>query len=363
MGFLNFKSISFAQVSITEGYIIINGGPNSGDYYYELKDNGGTNTTFSSFSISRNLLSSPSLTLKGGEVKTSSANGDYQNASNTLNLEYRIYRDGASAGAYTTLRLDNMTDTSWPTYQYDKTGQNVSLLSGLDSGTWRLDAQLAGNASWWNGSSQQYYNMSSAGFSTATVELFYGATAAGTQASAFTGTGYFNFNGSGQTYTLDKANTYTGQTQIDAGTVSIASTGSLSSSSVVYLGSGGNSSNAGLTLAGTTTFANTLTANQSAGSGTRTITKSDATSQTMSGAITLNNLTTFDVASGGSLTLSGVVGGTNSFTKSGLGTMTLSGSSANTFSVGTVTVSAGTLILNKSANTSAIAGRPVDIAS
>ncbi|NCY23015.1 hypothetical protein EBX31_13825, partial [bacterium] len=65
----------------------------------------------------------------------------------------------------------------------------------------------------------------------------------------------------------------------------------------------------------------------------------------MSGAITLNNLTTFDVASGGSLTLSGVVGGTNSFTKSGLGTMTLSGSSANTFSVGTVTVSAGTLIL------------------
>ena len=360
LGFLNFKCISFAQVSIYEGYIIINGGPNSGDYYYELKDNGGTNTTFSSFSISRNLLSSPSLTLKGGEVKTSSANGDYQNANNTLNLQYRIYRSGASAGAYTDLRLDNMTDTSWPTYQYDKTGQNISLLSGLDSGTWKIDAQLAGNASW---GSQNYYNMSSAGFSTATVDLFYGATANGTQASAFTGSGYFNFNGSGQTYTLNAANTYTGQTQIDAGTVDISGSGSLSSSSAVFIGSGVNGNNAQLTLSGSTaSFGNNITINISTGSGTRTLAQTGSTAQTLSGSFTMNRDVTINVTGSG-LTISGVMSGGSTFTKTGTGSLTLSGSSANTFSAGTVTVSAGTLILNKSANISAIAGRPVDIAS
>ncbi|NBS55256.1 hypothetical protein EBT23_06855 [bacterium] len=343
---------SRADITITDAFVILNNG--SGNTYYKATGSS-QNTSFNGLTVSINLLSSPSVTLAGGQTKTTASNGDYQNSSNYENLYYRFYDSSTTAGGYTTVTESFLaSQPAYPNYIWETTSANASLVSSSTaSGTYYLDAYFAGNGSNFT-TSQQFWTSSAntVGSSTspqrATYTLFYGATTTGTQASAFTGTGYFNFNGSGQTYTLNAANTYTGQTQIDA---------------VVYLGNGGNSSNAGLTLAGTTTFANTLTANQSAGSGTRTITKSDATSQTMSGAITLNNLTTFDVASGGSLTLSGVVGGTNSFTKSGLGTMTLSGSSANTFSVGTVTVSAGTLILNKSANTSAIAGRPVDIAS
>ena len=362
------SDLSRADVAIQESYVIINNG--SGNYYYEGKDNGGTNTPFSTINATVNLLASPTLTLNGGQTKTVASGGDYQNSSNYERLYYRFYNSTGTPGAYSTISESFLaSQPAYPNYTWETSNSNINLISGKDSGTYYLDVYWDGNGSWWNGSSQQYYTSAANAYGSsgspirAIYSLFYGATTTGTQPSAFTGTGYFNFNGSGQTYTLNAANTYTGQTQIDAGTVSITSTGSLSSSSMVYLGNGGNSSNAGLTLAGTTTFGNTLQVNQNNGSGTRTITKSDATSQTMSGTITLNQLTSFDVASGGTLTLSGVVGGTNSFTKIGSGTMILSGSSANTFNSGSVTVSAGTLVLNKSANTSAIAGRPVDIAS
>ena len=165
------------------------------------------------------------------------------------------------------------------------------------------------------------------------------------------------------TLTLNAVMNYTGNTEIDQGTVAIGSGGGLASGSAVFIGSGANNLDSTLSLAGTTTFANNLVVNPSTGSGTRTITKSDATSQAMSGAITLNRSTSFDVVSGGTLALSGVVSGNEAFTKTGDGIMVLSGGSANTFSAGTVTVSAGTLVLNKSANTSAIAGRPISISS
>ncbi|NBS14699.1 MAG: hypothetical protein EBT57_07845 [Verrucomicrobia bacterium] len=242
-------------------------------------------------------------------------------------------------------------------------------MSGKDSGTYYLDVYWAGNGSWWNGSSQQYYTSaanttgSSSSPYRATYNLFYGATATGTQASAFTGSGWFNFNGSGLTYTLNAANTYTGQTQIDAGTVDISGSGSLSSSSAVFIGSGVNGNNAQLTLSGSTaSFGNNITINISTGSGTRTLAQTGSTAQTLSGSFTMNRDVTINVTGSG-LTISGVMSGGSTFTKTGTGSLTLSGSSANTFSAGTVTVSAGTLILNKSANISAIAGRPVDIAS
>ncbi len=58
-----------------------------------------------------------------------------------------------------------------------------------------------------------------------------------------------------------------------------------------------------------------------------------------------------------SATISGVIAGTQGMNKSGTGTLTLAGgSSANTLT-GTTTVNAGTLVLNKTANTVAIAGR------
>jgi autotransporter-associated beta strand protein len=89
------------------------------------------------------------------------------------------------------------------------------------------------------------------------------------------------------------------------------------------------------------------------GSGTLGIT--EAGTATFSGNIVNHNAATFTAASGGTATFSGVVSGAGSLSKTGAGTVSLAGSSANTFT-GITTVSAGTLQLNKTADTDAIAG-------
>ncbi|MFM8807962.1 MAG: beta strand repeat-containing protein, partial [Chthoniobacterales bacterium] len=135
------------------------------------------------------------------------------------------------------------------------------------------------------------------------------------------------------TLTLGAVNNYTGNTEIDAGTLSIGSGGGLSSSSMLFLGSGLNNSDATLLLAGTTTLANAIQVNttNSAGSGgARFITKSDATSQTLSGNFTNNLQTSVNVAnSAGNLALSGAMAGSGNIVKVGEGTLALSGSSGS----------------------------------
>ncbi|MBI1193706.1 MAG: hypothetical protein GC205_11115 [Bacteroidetes bacterium] len=60
----------------------------------------------------------------------------------------------------------------------------------------------------------------------------------------------------------------------------------------------------------------------------------------------------FNVASGKNLTISGILENSSPLVKSGIGTLTLSGTSANTYT-GTLTVSAGTITLNKTAGLAA----------
>jgi autotransporter-associated beta strand protein len=93
--------------------------------------------------------------------------------------------------------------------------------------------------------------------------------------------------------------------------------------------------------------------NAATGSGTLGIT--EAGTATFSGNIVNNNAATFTAASGGTATFSGIVSGAGSLNKAGAGTVTLAGSSANTFT-GMTTVSEGTLQLNKTAGTDALAG-------
>ncbi len=82
---------------------------------------------------------------------------------------------------------------------------------------------------------------------------------------------------------------------------------------------------------------------------------SEAGTATFSGNIVNNNEATFTAASGGTATFSGIVSGAGTLNKTGAGTVTLSGASANTFT-GMTTVSAGTLQLDKTAGTDALAG-------
>lgn len=353
-----------ADMQNTDSFVILTGGPSGNSYYYTVKGSS-ANTAFSSINQNVNLLSSPAITLNGAEVKTTATDGNYQNESNYENLYYRFYKSSDSAPSYTTMNLSFIGENpSYPNYKWDKTGQTVQMLTGAEvSGTYYMDAYFEGNGSYWD-NGQKYYTSpantagSSGSPSRASFNMYYGATATGTQASAFAGTGYFNFNGSGQTYTLDKANTYTGETQIDAGTVAL--TGSLNSSSMIYIGNGGNSLNAALSLSGTTTLANNIQINS--GSGTRDLIKADATSQVVSGNLTNNRSSTINVTnSGGNLNLSGVVSGSSDITKVGSGSLVLSGSGNNTAS-GNFSVNAGTLVLNKTAGVDAIAGN-VTVAS
>ena len=80
---------------------------------------------------------------------------------------------------------------------------------------------------------------------------------------------------------------------------------------------------------------------------------SAGTSNLWTGSVTLGGNAEIYVYSGVQLTLSGVLGGSGGFSKTGSGTLVLSGTSANTYSGATV-VESGTLVLGKTAGIEAI---------
>ena len=141
--------------------------------------------------------------------------------------------------------------------------------------------------------------------------------------AAITGTGSIIQNGSGN-LTLNAANTYSGGTTLNTGTLVIgnaaaAGTGTITQTDGTSL----------LKIDTTGTIANNMSvynvlASQSA---------------TLSGAISVNNAT-WDIETGDTLTISGAVSGSGGVTKNGTGTLILSGS--NTYASAT-TVNAGTL--------------------
>ncbi|KZB62115.1 hypothetical protein AUP42_03920 [Thalassospira lucentensis] len=146
--------------------------------------------------------------------------------------------------------------------------------------------------------------------------------------SGGTGSWALTKNGAG-TLTLSAANSYSGATNLSAGTLSLSGSGTL-----------GNAAGA-LNLTGGTLDLGTTT-------------------QTRTGTITLNGATvsngtlsssgTFDTQSG---TISAVLAGTGALAKTGTGTVTLSG--ANTYT-GTTDLSAGTLTLSGSGTLGDAAG-------
>jgi hypothetical protein len=172
------------------------------------------------------------------------------------------------------------------------------------------------------------------------------------------GTGVLNVSQFG-VVRLNAANTYTGQTQIDNGELWIESAGSISGSSSIFVGNGGQLANvAKLWLSnstGGTTFSNNLTINNG-NSTTRYIGGINTSgTHTFSGNITNNSsggLYLSAELAGGTTAFSGVISGSNPVLTSGAGTVVISGSSANTYT-GATTIGA-TTILNKSANVIAI---------
>lgn len=160
-------------------------------------------------------------------------------------------------------------------------------------------------------------------------------TVAGTFAGIIQGTGGFTKAGV-DTLTLSDANTYTGATTVNGGTLATASANRIADASAVTVDAAGT-----LALGGDETVASL------AGAGTV--------------ALGGNTLTTGD----GSSTFSGAIGGSGSVTKAGAGTFTLSG--VNTYG-GTTRVEAGTLALGANdvlsgSTTVQVAGGTFDLAT
>lgn len=155
---------------------------------------------------------------------------------------------------------------------------------------------------------------------------FFGTTYSG----VINGTGRLTMRGSYE-QVLNGANTYSGSTTLEGGTLTVST-----------LANGGSASGVG---ASDSSSAN-LVFGGSFGSG-GTLKYTGATVSIDRGA-TLNGTSTIDVSTAGStLGLVGGVGGSGSLTKTGAGNLTLSGNA--TYS-GSTTVSAGTLTLSGSGN-------------
>jgi len=146
------------------------------------------------------------------------------------------------------------------------------------------------------------------------------------------GVGGLIYSGSG-VLTLSGTNTFTGVLTVQSGTLSVGTINNASTNGVL-----GNSANA-VILGGSGT---TGTLEYTGGTQSSTKTFIMATSGT--GAFQIDS-------SGTNLTLSGVIGGTGALSKTGAGTLTLSGTNAYT---GATTISSGTLSLGNGGTTGAL---------
>ncbi len=193
-----------------------------------------------------------------------------------------------------------------------------------------------------------------------------------TVSQRISGTGGINKFGTGGDLILSAANTYEGATTINQGVVNIQNSAALgattegttvASGAALEVQGGINVAGETLSLSGTGVSNGGALRNVSdnnSWSGAVTLAgdtriNADAGTLTVSGAIggSGRDLT---VGGAGNVTLSGAIGtGAGSVTYDGTGTLTLSGSSANTFTGG-FTLNSGSVDLNKTAGTTALAG-------
>ncbi|HTO51322.1 MAG TPA: autotransporter-associated beta strand repeat-containing protein, partial [Burkholderiales bacterium] len=149
-----------------------------------------------------------------------------------------------------------------------------------------------------------------------------------------TGAGTLTKDGAG-TLTLSGANTYTGATTINAGTLSVANATGLGTVA------GGATVNAGgtLNINGVPVGAEPVTLNGAGVGGNGALTGTGAAS--LSGAITLASATTIGASAAGTLTLSGAMNGANALTLVGPGRVVLNGAVGGVTPLASVTQQAG----------------------
>jgi autotransporter-associated beta strand protein len=156
------------------------------------------------------------------------------------------------------------------------------------------------------------------------------------------------------TVTLNASNNYNGTTMVTNNATLLLGNdyalGTTNNGTTVSLGSS-------LDLGGRSVSGETFLIEGAGVSSGGAIKNSSASAASFSGTVTLSNATTI-ATTNGKITLSGVIGdagAARTLTKTGVGTLTLSGAAANTYT-GLTSISGGTLELNKTAGVNAIAG-------
>ncbi len=276
-------------------------------------------------------LSSGTLSLAGGNLAlpyAAGATGIVSQTGGTISGGVLNYNQaGAGKGLYTnkngtltTLQIKKTTAGGVSEIHFDNAvlrtaaGASNAFFSGLDS----AEIQSGG--------------------------LTFDATTDVVVGQALAGAGTLVKTGASQ-LTLTAANSYSGGTVLNAGTLAAGNDSALGSGTITI--NGGTLSSSG----GTRSLSGAITAG-----GDFSIGGSDLF--TLSGGVNLGAAArTVTISSTTNVILSGAVSGTGGFTKAGTGTLTVSGASANTYS-GTTTVNAGTLLLGKSAGVNAV---PADL--
>ncbi|WP_176630426.1 autotransporter-associated beta strand repeat-containing protein [Desulfolutivibrio sulfoxidireducens] len=296
------------------------------------------------------------LTLSGANTYT----GDTTVAAGTLSVTGSLASASVDVAAGSLFDMSPLADTTYAGViegagDFQKSGAATLTLSGVN--TYTGDTTVAVGTLSVTGS------LASQSVAVASGALFdFSPTADTTYAGVISGVGDFQKSGTA-TLTLSGANTYTGDTTVAAGTLSV--TGSLASASVavaagslldmspsadttytgVIAGAGDfqKSGAATLTLSGV----NTYTGDTTVAVGTLSVTGSlDSMSvEVADGAL-------FDMSPSANTTYAGVISGAGDFQKSGTATLTLSG--ANTYTGGT-TVAAGTLSVTGSLASASVA--------
>lgn len=280
-----------------------------------------------SYAISVGSAGTGTLTVSaGGTVTTTSANGvsvgSVSGSSGTLNIG-----SGGAAGIVNATRVNGGSGTATLNFNHTDAGYVLSK-DGTGTGTGVVITGTAAVKQIGTGTTILIANNTYTGgttISAGTLQVGNGGTAGSitgnvtnnatlafnrsdalTFSGVVSGTGSLTKAGAG-TLTLSGSNTYSGTTTVTGGTVSIAADGNLGGDAVTL--NGGT-----LAVTGATTVDNAISLGGSNGT----------------------------VSLSADATLSGVISGTGSLTKTGTGVLTLSGT--NTYT-GATTVSAGTLRL------------------
>jgi autotransporter-associated beta strand protein len=266
------------------------------------------NTTLNGNTVT--LGSTDGISIGQGVSGTGIRSGSYILAINAANSTITLSQNASAAGSNISLTFAQTSGSlAGSTLDYDNQGGSINF----GQSTAITLGGLKGNQS-----------LSLTNNNTTAVALTIGGN---NQTTAYggvlSGNGSLVKAGSG-TLTLSGNNTYTGGTNLNAGTLVIGNTSAAGTGTITQ--ANGTSL---LTIGTTGTIANAMSVYNVAATET----------STLSGAITVNNAT-FDVETDDTLTISGAVSGSGGVTKTGDGTLVLSGS--NSYSSAT-TVNAGTL--------------------